>query len=384
MTTCLRSMKLKLHPKLSLLKGRQSTSFAGLPLPKTQSNFLCEFLDGPCDRNVKVLIDLKNFTPIGTAPAAAAWAQSNSTTCHTFDPSLHTVLIQRSAVTTDDILFHSNSNLNCCDHFMEDDLKRDIIQRNHYSVTVLLESLPCNNTGVLEKWPQKVSSLAELQQNAVFSRSIETKSSLSLRDSAGKPTDEQLELMYLKLCDTLPKFFTHIHNYALYHPQLVFQNNIRGVTTYGIGPYIRQLYLLKLVARFKFAYVKMDILKATKHSEDATIRVRWQIRGISGLKVFLQFWKFRLWDYKTVRDKEIVWYDGFSTFHVGSDGLIHQHVCDKMMPDNHKEKSTAANLVAKLALIIGVIPRPSLDTLGGLSLAFLKNYDEDAFFPTNT
>lgn len=32
--------------------------------------------------------------------------------------------------------------------------------------------------------------------------------------------------------------------------------------------------------------------------EDSTIRVRWRIRGISGLKVMLQFWKYKLWKLK--------------------------------------------------------------------------------------
>lgn len=31
------------------------------------------------------------------------------------------------------------------------------------------------------------------------------------------------------------------------------------------------------------------------------------------------------------------WYDGFSTFNVGSDGLIFKHVVDRVMPDENKE-----------------------------------------------
>lgn len=32
----------------------------------------------------------------------------------------------------------------------------------------------------------------------------------------------------------------------------------------------------------------------------------------------------------------ISWHDGFSTFYLGSDGFIHKHVADKMMPDDDR------------------------------------------------
>lgn len=381
MTTCLRSLKLNLHPKLSLIKGRQSTSHAGLPI--MQSNFLYEFLDCPSERNLAASIDLKALMPIGVV--TAAWSLNNANTCHTFDPALHMVVMKPLAVTSDDILFHNNLNPYWCNqHILDDDLKRDVIQRENYSVTVVTERLPSTITGAIEKWPPR-TPLTELELNAVVSAIAKdgVKSAKPSNDPTGKPSDEQLERIYLKLSNILPKFFTQTHDYSLYHPQLVFYNNIRGVTTHGVGPYIRQLSFLRLIGHFKFAYVKMDILKVTKHQEDGTIRVRWRIRGVSGLKVFLQFWKFRLWDYKTVKEKEVVWYDGFSTFYVGNDGLIHKHVCDKMMPDEHKEKSTTANLAAKLALVIGFLPRPSLDTLGGFSIALMRFHDEEFYYPIN-
>lgn len=29
--------------------------------------------------------------------------------------------------------------------------------------------------------------------------------------------------------------------------------------------------------------------------EDSSVKVRWRIRGISGLKALFMFWKFKLW-----------------------------------------------------------------------------------------
>lgn len=46
--------------------------------------------------------------------------------------------------------------------------------------------------------------------------------------------------------------------------------------------------LLRLYGHFKFAYVKLNILKITKHPEDSTIKVRWQINGITTYQMLQQ------------------------------------------------------------------------------------------------
>jgi hypothetical protein len=48
---------------------------------------------------------------------------------------------------------------------------------------------------------------------------------------------------------------------------------------------VKQVALLRTVGHLKFAYVKFDILKITMHPEDGTVKIRWRIKGISGLKV---------------------------------------------------------------------------------------------------
>lgn len=88
--------------------------------------------------------------------------------------------------------------------------------------------------------------------------------------------------------------------------------------------------LLRTVGHLKFAYVSLEVLKITKHPEDHTIKVRWRVRGISAMKVMLNFWKFRLWQLKEVFAHQEAWYDGFSTFSVGHDGLIIKHVADRV------------------------------------------------------
>lgn len=85
------------------------------------------------------------------------------------------------------------------------------------------------------------------------------------------------------------------------------------------------------MGHFKYAFVKMDIIKITKHPDEFTIKCRWTIRGISGMKVMLKFWKYKLWKLREVLNDTETWYDGFSTFYLGNDGLIIKHVADRVI-----------------------------------------------------
>lgn len=51
----------------------------------------------------------------------------------------------------------------------------------------------------------------------------------------------------------------------------------------------------------------------------------------------LTFWRYKLWKIKEIFEDQEAWYDGFSIFYVGSDGLIYKHVADRFMPDDSKE-----------------------------------------------
>ena len=174
------------------------------------------------------------------------------------------------------------------------------------------------------------------------------------------PNPEKLDRVYRILAEALPKLFVQSFDYNVYHPNIIFENNILGKRTVGLYEYMKQVALLRTVGHLKYAYVGFQILKITKHPEDSSIKVRWTIRGISGIKVLFLFWKYKLWNYKEMLNKAETWYDGFSTFYIDPEGKIIRHTADKMMPDMEREQSTVridTPIGAKLALIIGIIPR---------------------------
>lgn len=177
-------------------------------------------------------------------------------------------------------------------------------------------------------------------------------SSLLLYDGCGKdehrqPKLEELDHVFDVLQDTLPKLFLQPLDYSIYSPNLIFENNITGKHTVGLYHFVRQVALLRTVGHIKYAYVKFEILKITKHPEDFTVQIRWRVKGISGLKVMFQFWKFKLWKIKDIFEAQESWYDGFSTCYLGVDGLIKKHVVDKVTPNKNKSfmKTTSDTLI---------------------------------------
>lgn len=221
---------------------------------------------------------------------------------------------------------------------------------------------------------ERVIMLSDFEKQMILLADANNRRNLEFqKGSDKKPSPEQLDKVYNVLRETLPNLFIQPLDYTIYHQDLVFENNIRGKRTVGLYDYVKQIALLRTVGHLKFAYVKFEILKITMHPEDDTVKIRWRIRGISGLKVLFLFWKYKLWKLKEMLDDQQLWYDGFSTFYVGGDGLVYRHVADKMMPDNDKVPNMkTSDLAAKLALCMGLLSRPNAADLTSLLSAFSR------------
>ncbi|XP_030374022.1 uncharacterized protein C6orf136 homolog [Scaptodrosophila lebanonensis] len=198
----------------------------------------------------------------------------------------------------------------------------------------------CSVTSLYEK-NQEICEYVPLTshpfgQRCIIKRSVHESSRPETSNETEK-RPEDLERVFTVLKNTLPKLFVEPLDYSIYSPNLIFQNNITGKHTVGLYHYVKQIAILRTVGHLKYAYVKFEILKITKHPEDYTVRIRWRVRGISGLKVMFQFWKYKIWELKQVLDDQEAWYDGFSVCYLGSDGLISKHIVDKVMPDESRE-----------------------------------------------
>ncbi|XP_047344882.1 uncharacterized protein LOC124947161 [Vespa velutina] len=177
----------------------------------------------------------------------------------------------------------------------------------------------------------------------------------AIKGNEGRPSKEQLEYIFTCLSNDLPKFFIKSLDYTIYSTDIIFINNIKGLTTKGIFNYIKQIALVKTIGHLKFAYIKLNVLKITIDPEDDTIKVRWRISGITGLKALFTLWRFKLWKMKEALNDAEVWYDGFSTYYVDVNGKVYKHVIDKLMPDqNQLFEKGKPEVATKLALFIGV------------------------------
>lgn len=101
---------------------------------------------------------------------------------------------------------------------------------------------------------------------------------------------------------------------------------------------MQQIALFRIWGHLRYAHIRIEILKGTVHEEDGTIRVRWRLKGIGGIRAILTFWRFKIWKIRQSADEESSWLDGFSIFYVKGDGLIHKHVADRMMREEEKTK----------------------------------------------
>jgi len=221
------------------------------------------------------------------------------------------------------------------------------------------------------------SQLSQDEKNLLSFKSNTEKLNSPEKGNFGLPTPSQLQHVFDVLSATLPRLFIKPLDYTIYSPNIVFENHIRGLHTVGIVKYVQQVALLRCIGHVKYAYVNFQILKITQHPEDGTIKVRWRINGISGLKILLTFWRYKLWEWKEMMGKQEAWYDGFSTFYISSEGRIVLHVADKMMPDQENLKVDQTPMAAKLALLIGLLPRSNLGDMTEIVDNLLIKLEDD-------
>jgi len=175
------------------------------------------------------------------------------------------------------------------------------------------------------------------------------------QDSGGPDLKKVSSLLTIDLLNV----FIRPMDWNLYHPSMVFEDNIRGKRYENALAYRMFVNQMKIYCHMRFVYVRFNILKVTEHPEDGTIRVRWRISGMGALKMAIKYIPHQMWKRGNMDKAADSWYDGYSTFYVDSDNKIVKHVADKMMPDE-ETKIIGKSLVDKLKRLKPAPAAPAL------------------------
>lgn len=178
---------------------------------------------------------------------------------------------------------------------------------------------------------------------------FKTNSQLSSEKEADpENSGPDLDKVAYSLSFELGNAFVHQMDWRIYHPNMVFEDRIRGEKYVGLLQYAKFVNLVKFLAHLKFVYVRFEILDITKHKEDNSIGIRWRIAGLGVTRMILRYIPDKLWRRGNINRMAPTWYDGYSEFFVGPDNLIYKHVADRRKPDKDKEPLSANPVVEKL------------------------------------
>jgi len=156
-----------------------------------------------------------------------------------------------------------------------------------------------------------------------------------------------LEKIACQLTKDIGNFFMQAQDWDLYHEELVFQDNINGMKLVGLEKYKVLVNMMRIVAHFRFLYVKMTILSVSKEEEVGIINIRWRMVGLGMMRMLLRYFPDRLWEKGSMERIAPTYIDGFSIFYVDSYSKIYQHTMDRVMED--KDKVVRKTIVQKLS-----------------------------------
>lgn len=168
------------------------------------------------------------------------------------------------------------------------------------------------------------------------------------------PGSKQLALDRIadELNEQWPTVFTSNLDLSLFSENIYFDNTILRVKTRGKKLYKLQILLFKWITKTFWADPSLQILKYTRHIEDNSIRIRWQIMG----KPIILYPLALIGKTPSVR-----YQDFFSVLNVEDEDKIATHRLTKVVPTETTQKRTQMlSLLALLGLSGTKMRLPSL------------------------
>ncbi|XP_070532229.1 uncharacterized protein [Ptychodera flava] len=228
--------------------------------------------------------------------------------------------------------------------------EQSIISRQNYPVTFLDSNLfkvsPVTCWDVWTDHELKTSSCNMDRKRPILAADgvkLQAQPADEDNNNLGKPSKEQLAIMYHKLCDEMPKFYIKPHDFSIYSDNVEFNNQFLGLKTHGRMTYEGLVKTLKFTSLLYFMDAELEVLKITVHPEESSIQARWRIKALP-----FHTWLLKL--HKRDKNPYYRYYDAYSTFYIGTDGLIHVHKIDKVMPDSDAKKEP--NWLTRLTLAL--------------------------------
>ncbi|KAE8585477.1 hypothetical protein XENTR_v10021320 [Xenopus tropicalis] len=168
--------------------------------------------------------------------------------------------------------------------------------------------------------------------------------------------EQQLAIMHAKLREELPDFLLKSMDYSIYRKDVEFVCSVLHIHTRGIILYQLLLTLSRFLFLSYLSNASVSILKLTSHPETCSIQARW---AISGLPLHTLLFHF----YRTDKTELYKSFDAHSTFYVASDGLIHLHKLERVMPSQPLTVPKKTLLTAALVALGLGENRPALNLL---------------------
>ncbi|XP_033642763.1 uncharacterized protein LOC117302903 [Asterias rubens] len=180
-----------------------------------------------------------------------------------------------------------------------------------------------------------------------------------------RPSKEQILVMHERLSNELPNFLQEPHDFSMYADTLEFDNRILRIKTRGLPAYKACLQSMKSLGTTYMTGSSMEVLRITADLDQDQIQARWRIKGVPLHSYIIRPWR---------RNHPHRYFDAFSTFDVGTDGLIHRHKLDKVMP-NPSDKVRSPSLAVRIGIALGVVRNPALspDCMVSKPLAFIQH-----------
>uniref|UniRef100_A0A914W5F5 Uncharacterized protein n=1 Tax=Plectus sambesii TaxID=2011161 RepID=A0A914W5F5_9BILA len=172
-----------------------------------------------------------------------------------------------------------------------------------------------------------------------------------VQDPYGRPSNPQLNHICIRVRESVPLVFRRQLDYTFYRTNMVFEDRIFNMTATSLNQYWNRMATIRSISGLTTAYCELEPLSIVPFHEDGTVKLRWRVKYVT----LLQSLNF-ISNPPSKYAQNAKWFDGYSIFYVGGDGLVYRVVMDRVLPDDERAMTTPKSPVQKIAEKIGVVP----------------------------